>query len=61
MNIIVIITANTRLIALIDKVGIDKAIVAKINIEALATIIEALIEGTVKNRQFIKKKLLKIR
>ena len=28
----------------------DKAIAAKINIEALATAVEALIEGTIKDR-----------
>ena len=42
--------ANTKLITFTDKVGIDKVITAKINIEALATAEEALIEGTIKNR-----------
>ena len=42
-----------------DEVGMDKAVTAKIDIEALATAVEALIEGTVKNRQFIKEILLK--
>ena len=37
----------------------DKAVAARINIEALATVIKALIEGTIKDRQFIKKELLK--
>ena len=60
-NIIVIITASARPITFMDEVGIDKAVAAKINIEALATIIEALIEGTIKDRQFIKKELLKDR
>jgi len=32
-----------------DKVGIDKAVAARIDIEALATAEEALVEGTVKN------------
>ena len=53
--------ASTRPITSMDKVGINKAVVAKINIEALATTVEALMEGTVKNRQFIKKELLEDR
>jgi hypothetical protein len=56
VNTTVIITANTRLIAFIDKVGINKAIAAKTDIKALATTEEALMEGTVKNRQPTKRK-----
>ena len=41
--------ASTRLITPIDKVGIDKVIAARIDVEALA-IAEALIEGTVKDK-----------
>ena len=37
----------------------DKAVAARTDIKALTTAVEALIEGTVKNRQFIKEKLLK--
>ena len=33
-----------------DKVGIDKVMAARIDVEALATAEEALIEGTVKDR-----------
>jgi hypothetical protein len=50
VNIIVIIIASTGPIAPTDKVGIDKAIAAKTDVEALATVEKALIEGTVKNR-----------
>jgi len=32
-----------------DKVGMDKAVAARIDVEALATAEEALIEGTVKD------------
>ena len=39
--------------------GINKAVAARINIEALATVVKALIKGIIKNRQFIKKELLK--
>ena len=53
--------ASTRPITPTDKVGMDKAVAAKIDIKALATIIKPLIEGTVKDRQFIKKELLKDR
>ena len=53
--------ASTRLIAPTDKVGMDKAVAARTNVEALATAVEALMEGTVKDRQSIKKKLLKDR
>ena len=60
-NTTVIIIASTRPITPTNKVGINKAVIAKTNIEALATTVEALIEGTVKNRQSIKKKLLKDR
>ena len=42
--------ASTKPIIFINKVGIDKAIAAKTDIEALATTKEALIEGTVKNK-----------
>ena len=49
-NITVIIMASTRLITSTDEVGMDKVIAAKTDIEALATIEEALIEGTIKNR-----------
>ena len=37
----------------------DKAVATKINMEALATAVKALIESTIKNRQFIKEELLK--
>jgi len=33
-----------------DEVGIDEAVAARIDIEALATAEEALVEGTVKDR-----------
>ena len=46
----VIIIASTGLITFIDKVGINKVIAARTDIEALATTEEALIEGTVKDR-----------
>jgi hypothetical protein len=49
-NTTVIIIANTRPITPTDKVGIDKVIAARIDIEALATTKEALIEGTIKDR-----------
>ena len=42
--------ANTKPIAFIDEVGINKVIAAKTDMEALATAEEALIEGTAKNR-----------
>ena len=42
--------ASTRLIAPIDKVGIDKVIAARTDVKALATAEEAFIEGTVKDR-----------
>jgi hypothetical protein len=42
--------ANTRPITPIDEVGINKVIAARIDIEALATTEEALIEGTIKDR-----------
>ena len=60
-NITVIITASIRPIALMNKVGIDKAIAAKTDIKTLATAVEVLIEGTVKDRQSIKEKLLEDR
>ena len=41
--------------------GINKAVAARTDIEALAITVKALIEGTIKNRQFIKEKLLKDR
>jgi hypothetical protein len=43
-NIIVIITASTRPITPIDKVGIDKAVAARTDVKALATAEEALVE-----------------
>jgi hypothetical protein len=49
-NTTVIIMASTRLIAPTDKVGIDEAVAARTDTEALATAEEALIEGTVKDR-----------
>ena len=49
-NTTVIIIVNTRPITPIDKVGMDKVIAAKINVEALATAKEALIEGTAKDK-----------
>ena len=42
--------ASTKPITPIDKVGMDKVITAKTNIEALATAEEALIESTAKDR-----------
>ena len=50
VNIIVIITVNTKPITFTDKVGIDKAVVARTDIEALATIVEALIKGIIKDK-----------
>jgi hypothetical protein len=50
VNTIVIIMANTRPITPTDKVGINEVITARTDMEALATIEEALIEGTVKDR-----------
>jgi hypothetical protein len=44
VNTIVITTASTRPIAPMDKVGIDKAIAARTDAEALATAEEALME-----------------
>jgi len=46
----VIITASTGPITPIDKVGMDKAVAAKIDVEALATAEKALVEGTIKDR-----------
>jgi len=46
-NIIVVTTASTALIAPTDKVGIDKAVAAIIDAEALATVEEALVEDLV--------------
>ena len=42
--------ASTRLIAFTDKVGMDKAVAAITNAEALAAVEKALAEGTVKDR-----------
>ena len=42
--------ASTGLIAPTDKVGIDKVMAARTDVEALATAEEALIEGTVKDK-----------
>ena len=42
--------ASTRPITPMDKVGINKVIAAKIDMEALATTEEALIESTAKNK-----------
>ena len=42
--------ASIKLIAFIDKMGINKVIIARINIKALATAEEALIKGTAKNK-----------
>jgi len=50
VNTTVITTASTGPIPSTDKVGIDKAVAAKIDVEALATAEEALMEGTVKDR-----------
>ena len=61
MNTTVITTASTRPIAPTDKVGMDKAVAAKIDVEALATTVEALIEGIVKDGQSIKEELLEDR
>jgi len=46
-NTTVIITASTALIAPTDEVGIDKAVAAIIDAEALATAEEALVEDLV--------------
>jgi hypothetical protein len=61
VNTTVIITASTRLIAFTDKVGINEAVAARTDIEALATTVEAFMEGTVKDKQFIKEELLEDR
>jgi hypothetical protein len=61
VNTTVIITASTGPIALMDEVGINEAMAARIDIEALATTVEALMEGTVKDKQFIKEELLEDR
>ena len=42
--------ASIKPITPIDKIGIDKAVIAKTNIEVLATVVKALIEGIIKNR-----------
>ena len=42
--------ASTRPITPTDKVGMDKVIITKIDVEALVTAKEALIKGTVKDR-----------
>ena len=60
VNIIVIITASTRPIAPMDKVGMDKTVAARTDVEALATAEEALIEGTVKDGQPTKKRTASI-
>ena len=46
-NTTVITTASTALIAPMDEVGIDKAVAAMIDAEALATAEEALVEDLV--------------
>ena len=43
-----------------DKVGMDKAVAARTDVEALATAEEALIEGTVKDGQPTKKRTASI-
>jgi len=48
-NITVITTASTGPITPTDEVGMDEAMAARIDVEALATAEEALIEGTVKD------------
>ena len=60
-NITVIITASTGPIAPMNKVGMDEAVAAKTDVEALATTVEALIEGIVKDGQSIKEELLEDR
>ena len=47
----VIIKASTRPITFTDKVGMDKAMAAITDIEALAAAEEALVEGTMKDGQ----------
>ena len=42
--------ASTRPITPTDEVGMDEVMAARIDVEALATVKEALIEGTVKDR-----------
>ena len=49
-NMTVIITASTGPIAPTDEVGMDEAVAARTDVEALATAVEALMEGTVKDR-----------
>ena len=61
VNITVIITASVRPIALMDKMGIDEAVAARTDIEALATAVKALMESIIKDRQFIKEELLEDR
>ena len=56
-NTTVIITASTGPIAPTDEVGMDKAVATRTDVEALATAVEALMEGTVKDGQSIKEEL----
>ena len=49
-NTTVIIMASTKPIAPMDKVGMDKVMAARTDVEALATTEEAPIEGTIKDR-----------
>ena len=42
--------ASIKLITFTDKVGINKIIAAKIHIKTLTTIVEAFIEGIIKDR-----------
>jgi len=60
-NTIVITTASTVLIAPMDKVGIDKAIAAITDAEALATVEEALIKDLVEVDSGIEPDINKLR
>jgi hypothetical protein len=50
VNTTVITIASTKPIAPTDEVGMDEAIAARTDMEALATAEEALIKGTAKDR-----------
>jgi hypothetical protein len=60
-NITVITTASTIPIAPIDKVGIDKAVAAITDVEALATVEEALVEDLVEVNSGIELDINKLR
>ena len=60
-NTTVIITASTALIAPMDEVGIDEAVAAIIDAEALATAEEALVEDLVEVDSRIEPDINKLR